>query len=156
MHAPVALRKTLMWVLVSLPADLAVCPGREQPTRARVLQEPTLCGGHRGDPRLAAETAPVGRLAGWPCTPALAAAADAAERSRACHLQRCVRCSERVCPACRILCAGAYEALQRLRPSCDLMVVTSRQHAIQEPTLRWLEAHYPGVRPAVGLYFMCN
>jgi 5'(3')-deoxyribonucleotidase len=44
---------------------------------------------------------------------------------------------------------GAFEALRRLRSECDLMVVTSRQHVIQEPTLDWLEAHFPDVFEAV-------
>jgi hypothetical protein len=42
--------------------------------------------------------------------------------------------------------AGSYESLQRLRHICDLMVVTSRQHVIQQPTLEWIERHYPEVR----------
>lgn len=41
--------------------------------------------------------------------------------------------------------AGAYDSLVRLRAACDLMVVTSRQHCIQEPTLEWLEEHFPEV-----------
>ncbi|EFN53768.1 hypothetical protein CHLNCDRAFT_10527, partial [Chlorella variabilis] len=40
---------------------------------------------------------------------------------------------------------GAYDALVRLRGGCDLMVVTSRQHIIQEPTLDWLDRHFPEV-----------
>ncbi|KAL4419874.1 hypothetical protein ABPG75_006972 [Micractinium tetrahymenae] len=40
---------------------------------------------------------------------------------------------------------GAYDSLLRLRAACDLMVVTSRQHCIQEPTLEWLEEHFPEV-----------
>lgn len=40
---------------------------------------------------------------------------------------------------------GAYESLLRLRAGCDLMVVTSRQHCIQEPTREWLEQHFPEV-----------
>ena len=46
-------------------------------------------------------------------------------------------------PACPR--AGAYDSLLRLRGDCDLMVVTSRQHVIQEPTLEWLEEHFPQV-----------
>lgn len=41
--------------------------------------------------------------------------------------------------------SGAYDSLARLRGACDLMVVTSRQHCIQEPTLEWLERHFPQV-----------
>lgn len=40
---------------------------------------------------------------------------------------------------------GALESLRRLSAHCDLVVVTSRQHAIREPTLAWIEAHFPGV-----------
>jgi TFIIF-interacting CTD phosphatase-like protein len=42
-------------------------------------------------------------------------------------------------------CAGAYHSLQRLGQSCELVVVTSRQHCIQQPTLDWIEQHFPGV-----------
>ena len=44
---------------------------------------------------------------------------------------------------------GAFDSLSRLRSECELMVVTSRQHIIQQPTLDWLEAHFPGVFGAV-------
>uniref|UniRef100_A0A7S0QT06 5'-nucleotidase n=1 Tax=Pyramimonas obovata TaxID=1411642 RepID=A0A7S0QT06_9CHLO len=40
---------------------------------------------------------------------------------------------------------GAEESLRRLSSYCDLMVVTSRQHVIQRPTLLWLEENFPGV-----------
>ncbi|GAB4815867.1 hypothetical protein N2152v2_002913 [Parachlorella kessleri] len=40
---------------------------------------------------------------------------------------------------------GSLESLQRLRQICDLMVVTSRQHVIQQPTLEWIDRHYPEV-----------
>lgn len=40
---------------------------------------------------------------------------------------------------------GAYESLSRLRDACELMVVTSRQHVIQEPTLEWINAHFPNI-----------
>jgi len=40
---------------------------------------------------------------------------------------------------------GAYEALQRLSESCDLVVVTSRQHVIQDQTLEWIDRNYPGI-----------
>ena len=40
---------------------------------------------------------------------------------------------------------GAASTLGRLRGACDLMVVTSRQHAIQQPTVQWLERHFPEV-----------
>jgi len=38
---------------------------------------------------------------------------------------------------------GAYNSLQRLKETCDLVVVTSRQHIIQQPTLRWISQHFP-------------
>lgn len=41
--------------------------------------------------------------------------------------------------------AGAYEALARLSAAADLVVVTSRQHVIQDVTLQWIDAHYPGL-----------
>jgi len=41
---------------------------------------------------------------------------------------------------------GARESLERLRRAgCDLVVVTSRQHCIEEQTRQWLEAHFPGI-----------
>eukprot|EP00887_Chlorella_sp_A99_P002944 scaffold24.g2944.t1 len=40
---------------------------------------------------------------------------------------------------------GAYDSLSRLRDACELVVVTSRQHVIQAPTLEWLQSHFPGV-----------
>ena len=41
--------------------------------------------------------------------------------------------------------AGALHSLQRLKASSELVIVTSRQHIIQQPTLQWLELHYPGI-----------
>jgi len=41
--------------------------------------------------------------------------------------------------------AGALHSLQRLAATCDLVVVTSRQHCIRQPTLEWIERHFPGV-----------
>jgi 5'(3')-deoxyribonucleotidase len=40
---------------------------------------------------------------------------------------------------------GAFDVLHRLKQSCNLMIVTSRQHIIQEPTLEWLESHFPNI-----------
>ena len=40
---------------------------------------------------------------------------------------------------------GASDALLRLKESCDLVVVTSRQHIIQEATLEWIDRHYPSI-----------
>jgi len=41
--------------------------------------------------------------------------------------------------------AGAYDTLERLSSCCDLVVVTSRQHVIQDVTLQWLDRHYGGL-----------
>lgn len=38
----------------------------------------------------------------------------------------------------------AFDTLQRLSAHCDLVVVTSRQHVIQDATLDWIDRHYPG------------
>lgn len=43
------------------------------------------------------------------------------------------------------MCAGALQALRRLREQHDLHVVTSRQFAIRDETLRWIDEHFPGV-----------
>jgi len=40
---------------------------------------------------------------------------------------------------------GASESLSRLSQTCDLVVVTSRQHVIQDATLDWIDRHYPGL-----------
>ena len=42
---------------------------------------------------------------------------------------------------------GAADALGRLRGGgqCELVVVTSRQHVIQGPTLAWLDRHFAGL-----------
>uniref|UniRef100_A0A7R9VI82 Uncharacterized protein n=1 Tax=Chlamydomonas euryale TaxID=1486919 RepID=A0A7R9VI82_9CHLO len=40
---------------------------------------------------------------------------------------------------------GAFESLKRLGESFDLVVVTSRQHAIQDVTLDWIDRNYPGI-----------
>jgi len=42
---------------------------------------------------------------------------------------------------------GSREALEGLKAArdCELVVVTSRQHAIRQPTLDWIDAHFPGV-----------
>lgn len=39
----------------------------------------------------------------------------------------------------------ALETLHKLKEDYDLHVVTSRQFAIQDLTLRWIEQHYPGI-----------
>ncbi|XP_027072194.1 uncharacterized protein [Coffea arabica] len=40
---------------------------------------------------------------------------------------------------------GARQALQNLSRFCDLSIVTSRQIAIKEHTIEWIENHYPGL-----------
>lgn len=40
---------------------------------------------------------------------------------------------------------GALDSLQRLGANYDLVVVTSRQHVIEGPTLRWVEQNFPSV-----------
>eukprot|EP00195_Chlamydomonas_chlamydogama_P012453 CAMPEP_0202916582 /NCGR_PEP_ID=MMETSP1392-20130828/68939_1 /ASSEMBLY_ACC=CAM_ASM_000868 /TAXON_ID=225041 /ORGANISM="Chlamydomonas chlamydogama, Strain SAG 11-48b" /LENGTH=180 /DNA_ID=CAMNT_0049609075 /DNA_START=688 /DNA_END=1230 /DNA_ORIENTATION=+ len=40
---------------------------------------------------------------------------------------------------------GALDVLARLGSSYDLVVVTSRQHIIQDVTLDWIDRHYPGL-----------
>lgn len=40
---------------------------------------------------------------------------------------------------------GAFETLGRMQAHCDLVVVTSRQHVIQDLTLEWLDRHYAGL-----------
>lgn len=40
---------------------------------------------------------------------------------------------------------GAYDALSRLAVSHELVVVTSRQHVIQDVTLNWIDRHYRGL-----------
>lgn len=45
----------------------------------------------------------------------------------------------------RVARAGAYHSLMRLKSYCDLVVVTSRQHVIKQPTLEWINLHFPNV-----------
>ncbi|XP_057505890.1 uncharacterized protein LOC130789186 [Actinidia eriantha] len=40
---------------------------------------------------------------------------------------------------------GARQALQKLSRFCNLSVVTSRQNAIKDHTINWIEKHYPGL-----------
>ncbi|KAM7276232.1 hypothetical protein ACFE04_018098 [Oxalis oulophora] len=40
---------------------------------------------------------------------------------------------------------GAREALHQLSRFCNLSVVTSRQNAIKDHTIQWIENHYPGL-----------
>ncbi|XP_057467301.1 uncharacterized protein LOC130756749 isoform X1 [Actinidia eriantha] len=40
---------------------------------------------------------------------------------------------------------GARQALQKLSRFCNLSVVTSRQNAIRDHTIDWIENHYPGL-----------
>ncbi|KAK9149283.1 hypothetical protein Scep_008040 [Stephania cephalantha] len=40
---------------------------------------------------------------------------------------------------------GAHAALHKLSAFCNLSVVTSRQNAIKDHTIEWIEKHYPGL-----------
>ncbi|XP_021894399.1 uncharacterized protein LOC110812049 [Carica papaya] len=40
---------------------------------------------------------------------------------------------------------GAWQALHKLSRCCNLSVVTSRQNAIKEHTVEWIERHFPGL-----------
>ncbi|XP_058079060.1 uncharacterized protein LOC131227306 isoform X1 [Magnolia sinica] len=40
---------------------------------------------------------------------------------------------------------GAHQALLRLSTFCNLSIVTSRQNAIKDHTIEWIEKHYPGL-----------
>ena len=40
---------------------------------------------------------------------------------------------------------GAFETLNRMGLTHDLVVVTSRQHVIQDATLEWIDRHYGGL-----------
>ncbi|KAH9329940.1 hypothetical protein KI387_002048, partial [Taxus chinensis] len=40
---------------------------------------------------------------------------------------------------------GAYHSLSRLSSYCNLVVVTSRQHVIREPSLEWIAKHFKGI-----------
>ncbi|KAL8488197.1 hypothetical protein ACS0TY_024470 [Phlomoides rotata] len=40
---------------------------------------------------------------------------------------------------------GAREALEKLSESYNLSIVTSRQNAIKDHTIEWIEKHYPGL-----------
>ncbi|GMH33366.1 hypothetical protein BSKO_01200 [Bryopsis sp. KO-2023] len=44
---------------------------------------------------------------------------------------------------------GAQETLMELSTWCDLMVVTSRQHVIEDATTEWICQHFPGVFSSV-------
>jgi hypothetical protein len=49
------------------------------------------------------------------------------------------------CLAAAVAAAGAFETLCSLSQGNDLVVVTSRQHVIQDLTLEWLDRHYAGL-----------
>lgn len=40
---------------------------------------------------------------------------------------------------------GAYKSLSQLSSYCNLVVVTSRQHVIREPSMEWISTHYKGI-----------
>ena len=65
--------------------------------------------------------------------------------SKACLSIMLQKGASRAC-AC---CADAYNILQRLKQNHDLVVVTSRQYAIQDATLQWLDMHFPGTFSSV-------
>lgn len=45
---------------------------------------------------------------------------------------------------------GALETLRAHADHCRFVVVTSRQHSIEDPTRAWLDAHFPGVFSGVA------
>lgn len=53
---------------------------------------------------------------------------------------------------------GAQRALHKLARLCKLVVVTSRQYAIKDHTLEWIEKHYPGMFEEIhfGNHFALN
>ncbi|CAH9115340.1 unnamed protein product [Cuscuta epithymum] len=53
---------------------------------------------------------------------------------------------------------GARQALQNLHRFCNYSIVTSRQNAIKDHTLEWIESHYPGLFQNVcfGNHFALN
>ena len=51
---------------------------------------------------------------------------------------------------------GAHATLLALRAmGVDLVVVTSRQFVIKQPTIDWIEQHFPAVFSEVGLMTDC-
>ncbi|XP_019196668.1 PREDICTED: uncharacterized protein LOC109190603 isoform X2 [Ipomoea nil] len=53
---------------------------------------------------------------------------------------------------------GAKQALQNLSRFCNLSIVTSRQNAIKDHTVKWIENHYPGLFQNIhfGNHFALN
>lgn len=53
---------------------------------------------------------------------------------------------------------GAQRALYKLARLCKLSVVTSRQNAIKDHTIEWIEKHYPGLFDEIhfGNHFALN
>jgi len=44
---------------------------------------------------------------------------------------------------------GSFDSLRRLKQQHEIMVVTSRQHVIEQPTIEWLDRHFPDIFDAV-------
>ena len=44
---------------------------------------------------------------------------------------------------------GSFDSLKRLKKQHEIMVVTSRQHVIEQPTIEWLDRHFPDIFDAV-------
>ncbi|CAH9130087.1 unnamed protein product [Cuscuta epithymum] len=53
---------------------------------------------------------------------------------------------------------GAQQAIQNLSKVCNMSIVTSRQYAIQDHTVEWIEKHYPGLFQKIyfGNHFALN
>ncbi|CAN4084884.1 unnamed protein product [Withania somnifera] len=53
---------------------------------------------------------------------------------------------------------GAQRTLQKLSGFCNLSIVTSRQNAIKDHTIEWIERHYPGLFQDIhfGNHFALN
>ncbi|MCE0481837.1 hypothetical protein HAX54_039926 [Datura stramonium] len=53
---------------------------------------------------------------------------------------------------------GARQTLQKLSRFCNLSIVTSRQNAIKDHTIEWIERHYPGLFQDIhfGNHFALN
>lgn len=53
---------------------------------------------------------------------------------------------------------GAQQALENLSKVCNMSIVTSRQYAIQDHTIQWIETHFPGLFQKIhfGNHFALN
>ena len=52
-------------------------------------------------------------------------------------------CGCKIAP--KVLDQILHTSLQRLSHTCDLIVVTSRQHCIRQQTLEWIQLHFPHI-----------